>query len=107
MRRIVFALLVLLVLLDPASANAAQRVALVGATLVDGTLSDPIHDSAVLIEGERIVAVGRGAPLAVPADAEMISTEGMTVLPGLRDMHVHLMISAHMEFAAPSTLEKS
>ena len=36
----------------------AQRVAMVGGTLVDGTLSDPIRDSVILIEGQRIVAVG-------------------------------------------------
>ena len=67
----------------------AQRVAMVGGTLVDGTLSDPIRDSVILIEGQRIVAVGTVKTLPVPADATVISTEGMTVLPGLWDMHVH------------------
>jgi len=36
--------------------------------------------------------------LAVPAGAEVISTEGMTVLPGLWDMHVHLMINGHADY---------
>ena len=37
--------------------------------------------------------------LAVPPGAEVISTEGMTVLPGLWDMHVHLMINGHSDYA--------
>ena len=35
----------------------------------------------------------------MPAGAEVISTEGMTVLPGLWDMHVHLMINGHSDYA--------
>ena len=76
----------------------AQRVAMVGGTLVDGTLRDPIRDSVILIEGERIVAVGTVKTLPVPAEATVISTEGMTVLPGLWDMHVHLMINGHADY---------
>ena len=81
-----------------AQAAAADRLALVGGTLVDGTLADPIRDSVVLVEGERITAVGTVATLPVPADATVISTEGMTVLPGLWDMHVHLMINGHADY---------
>jgi len=81
-----------------AQGAAAQKVALVGGTLVDGTLADPIRDSVVLVDGERIVAVGTVATLPVPADATVISTEGMTVLPGLWDMHVHLMINGHADY---------
>ena len=79
--------------------QAVERTALVGGTLVDGTLSGPIRNSVILIEDERIVAVGTVGSLAVPADAKVISTEGMTVLPGLWDMHVHLMINGHADYA--------
>ncbi|MET0718434.1 MAG: amidohydrolase family protein [Pseudoxanthomonas sp.] len=81
------------------TAQAAERIAMVGGTLVDGTLSDPIRNSVILIEGQRIVAVGSVDSLPVPADAKVISTEGMTVLPGLWDMHVHLMINGHSDYA--------
>jgi imidazolonepropionase-like amidohydrolase len=53
----------------------------------------------IIIEGERIKAVGQVGSLAVPIGAEVISTEGMTVLPGLWDMHVHLMINGHSDYA--------
>ena len=89
--------LVLLAILPVA--QAVERTALVGGTLVDGTLSDPIRNSVILIEGERIVAVGSVDSLPVPADAKVISTEGMTVLPGLWDMHVHLMLNGHSDYA--------
>ncbi len=73
--------------------------ALVGGTLIDGFGSDPIKNSVILIEGERIKAVGTVETLPVPANAEVISTEGMSVLPGLWDMHVHTMINGHADYA--------
>jgi len=86
-------------LLCSPSIFAAARVALVGGTLVDATLREPIRNSVILIDGERITAVGSVESLPVPADARVISTEGMTVLPGLWDMHVHLMINGHADYA--------
>lgn len=86
-------------LLLTGNALAVERVAMVGGTLIDGSLNPPIRNSVVLIEDQRIVAVGTVATLAVPADATVISTEGMTVLPGLWDMHVHLMINGHADYA--------
>src|ERR1700752_1594391 len=73
--------------------------ALVGGTLIDGYGSKPIRNSVVIVEGERIKAVGQVGTLAIPRGAEVISTEGMTVLPGLGDMHVPLMINGHSDYA--------
>ncbi len=84
----------------PSAQVQSKRVkALVGGTLIDGYGSRPIQNSVVIIEGERIKAVGQIGSLAIPKDAEIISTEGMTVLPGLWDMHVHLMINGHSDYA--------
>lgn len=93
------------------SLNAASKIALVGGTLIDGNGTKPIRNSVILIEGDRITAVGQVGTLNVPADAEVISTEGMSVLPGLWDMHVHLMINGHSDYdhwdkTYPSRLEK-
>ncbi len=73
--------------------------ALVGGTLIDGYGGRPIRNSVVLIDGERISAVGTVGTLSVPAGTEVISTQGMSVLPGLWDMHVHLMLSGHSDYA--------
>jgi imidazolonepropionase-like amidohydrolase len=84
------------------AALGAQRPsgakALVGGTLIDGFGGPPIRNSVILIEDERIKAVGQVGTLQVPPGAEVISTEGMSVLPGLWDMHVHLMINGHSDY---------
>src|SRR4030095_6542831 len=90
-----------LVSFDTAGAGAQTPPgvkALVGGTLIDGFGSKPIFNSVVLIEGERIKAVGQVGKLAIPKGAEIISTEGMSVLPGLWDMHVHLMLNGHSDY---------
>lgn len=79
---------------------AAQNVkALVGGTLIDGYGSHPIQNSVIIIEGERIKTIGTVGEVEIPENAERISTEGMSVLPGLWDMHVHLMINGHTDYA--------
>ena len=83
---------------------AAQRekpesvLALVGGRLLDGYGGPPLENSVILVRGNRIEAVGRQGEVAIPAGARVISTEGHTVLPGLMDMHVHLMILGHADY---------
>lgn len=82
---------------SPAQKQPAKK-ALVGGTLIDGYGGEPLKNSVILIEGEKIIKVGQVATLSVPKDFEIISTEGMSVLPGLWDMHVHLMINGHSDY---------
>jgi imidazolonepropionase-like amidohydrolase len=78
----------------------AQKVkALVGGTLIDGYGGSPIQNSVILIEGDKIIGVGTKTTVDIPVGAEIISTEGMSVLPGLWDMHVHLMINGHSDYS--------
>ncbi|MHA7058264.1 amidohydrolase family protein [Aquimarina sp. M1] len=72
--------------------------ALVGGTLIDGFGAAPIQNSVIIIENDKIKSVGTIETLIVPATAEVISTEGMSVLPGLWDMHVHTMINGHADY---------
>jgi imidazolonepropionase-like amidohydrolase len=88
----------LAVLLAATPAASQTTVALVGGTLIDGNGGPPLRNSVVLVQGERITAVGTTATLPVPRGANVISTEGMTVLPGLWDMHVHLMLVGHGDY---------
>jgi imidazolonepropionase-like amidohydrolase len=57
-------------------------MALVGGRLIDGFGGPLLANSIILIDNERITAIGQVGTLAVPKDAEVISTEGMDVLPG-------------------------
>ena len=77
---------------------SAKPIALVGGRLIDGFGGPPLANSVILIEGERITAIGTVGSLEVPKDAEVISTEGMSVLPGLWDCHVHTMLLGHSDY---------
>lgn len=74
-----------------AATPAAKPIALVGGTLIDGTGGAIVRNSVVLLRQERIEKIGTISTLPVPQGYERISTEGMTVLPGLWDPHVHLI----------------
>src|SRR5215475_12727232 len=80
------------------ASSSFALTALVGGRLIDGFGGTPLANSVILIDGERISAIGQVGSLAVPKDAEVISTEGMDVLPGLWDCHVHTMILGHSDY---------
>ena len=82
---------VVLALLSAALGLAAHAkvTALVGGRLIDGWGGAPVSNAVILIEGERIKAVGTAETLPVPAGAEVIDTRGMSLMPGLWDNHVH------------------
>ncbi len=81
-----------------AAAADGELKALVGGTLISGLGEPPLQDSVVLVRGDRIERIGTVASLPVPDGYEVISTEGMSVLPGLWDMHVHLDINGHADY---------
>lgn len=80
---------------QPITSPPLKALALVGGTLLDGSGGPPVKNSVVLIRGDRIEKVGTVDSLPVPSGYEVVSTEGMTVLPGLWDLHVHLMYAGH------------
>ena len=97
-KRIAITLALVAAMLAAGPLAAAGKKALVGGTLVNGLGSTPIRNSVILIDGDTITQVGSVDSLEVPEGYEVISTEAMTVLPGLWDMHVHLMINGHSDY---------
>jgi len=71
------------------SGSRAQRLAIMGGTLIDGTGHAPISDSVILIENGKITAAGAKSGVKIPAGFQKIDARGKTVLPGLWDMHAH------------------
>jgi imidazolonepropionase-like amidohydrolase len=71
----------------------------VGGRLIDGFGHRPIADSVVLIDDGVITEVGTVASLPVPEGYDVISTEGMDVLPGLWENHAHLMLTGHSDYS--------
>ena len=63
--------------------------AIIGARVIDGLGGDPIEKGTVVIEGDRIAAVGKDAAVQIPRGAKVLDAAGRTVLPGIIDCHVH------------------
>jgi imidazolonepropionase-like amidohydrolase len=74
--------------------RAARRprgvLAIRGARLFDAATLAVREHTTVLVEGDRIVAVGDDRDVTPPADAEILDAAGRTLIPGLWDMHSHV-----------------
>ena len=75
----------------PETPRRPPQIAIRAARLLDVKDGRLINNAVVLIEGERIVAVGAG--LSAPASATVIDLGDVTLLPGLIDCHTHLLAS--------------
>jgi imidazolonepropionase-like amidohydrolase len=73
----------------PAPDAAPPPMAIVGATLVDGTGAAAIRNAVVVMRDSRIACAGPRAACPVPPDADSVSAGGKWVVPGLIDTHVH------------------
>ncbi len=63
-----------------------------GATLIDGNGGTPVKDPVILLQGRRIKQVGTKTTVKIPARAEVIDCSGLTLMPGLMDVHLHTMM---------------
>ena len=68
---------------------ASPVLAIVGATLVEVNGKANIPDAVVIIEGNKIKAVGPRAKVRLPRGAELIDARGKYLIPGLIDTHTH------------------
>jgi imidazolonepropionase-like amidohydrolase len=65
-----------------------EPIAIRAGRLIDGVSPKPLSDAIILVEGDRIAAVGQN--LRVPPGAQLLDLSGFTVLPGLIDAHTHV-----------------
>ena len=98
MKETIMRVVALLLLVFSLPAGADNKLALVGGTLIDGYGSTPLQNSVILVNGNLIEAVGTVDSMEVPKGYARVSTEGMSILPGLWDAHVHLMINGHGDY---------
>ncbi|WBX84162.1 amidohydrolase family protein [Sphingosinicella microcystinivorans] len=74
---------------QPASAPSAVK-ALVGGKIVNLNGKGSVTDGVILIEGDKIKAVGTPNSVQIPVGATVIPMNGRWLVPGLMNMHVHL-----------------
>jgi len=93
-RRLLVSFFIVLAAVSLPTISRAQKPALLvlqGGTLIDATGRPPLEDAVIVIEGERIKAVGKRGDVTVPRGARVIDVKGKTVLPGFIDGHCHLL----------------
>ena len=84
-----------LVLCVPAGTGAqatGSALAIVGATIIDGNGGPPLVNGSLLIDGDRIAAVGPSGAVTVPDGARVIDGTDRYVTPGFIDSNVHLSL---------------
>ncbi len=68
--------------------------AIKGGMVINGKGETPVPNGVILVDGNRIRAVGSRDDVSIPRDAEVIDLDSATLLPGLIDTHVHLVMNA-------------
>jgi len=68
-------------------------IAIVGGILIDATGASPKLDYTVVIQGEKITAVGRSEDIKIPNGAEVINADGMTIMPGIINSNQHIQLN--------------
>lgn len=73
-----------------ATARPAGTIALAGATVITMKGDEVLADATIIVEGNRITAVGPSSTTPVPAGATRIDARGKYIIPGLIDVHAHI-----------------
>ncbi len=76
---------------SPDPAPVAPAIAIVGATLWDGTGRAPVPNAVTLVQHDRILCAGAAGECVIPAKSRIIDAQGQYLIPGLIDSHVHLL----------------
>ncbi len=74
-------------------ARPSELVAYLGARIVTMRGDEVIENGALIVDGDRIRAVGAASGLAIPPSARRVDLTGRTIIPGLFDEHAHLHYS--------------
>ncbi len=73
------------------SAPSSTAIVVTNALIIDGLGGPPIADGVVVADGGRIIGVGPAGSVTIPVGAQIIDADGGAVMPGLADMHVHML----------------
>jgi imidazolonepropionase-like amidohydrolase len=79
-----------------ALAAHAEKITLVGATVINPADGKVLPNATVVIDGDRIAAAGNAKTVSAPKEARVIDCAGKFILPGYIDTHVHFFQSADL-----------
>ena len=68
-------------------------IALTGARIITMKGDEVIEEGTILVENNKIIAVGKSSEMTVPTEAKVIDVTGKTIMPGIVDVHAHLRTS--------------
>jgi Amidohydrolase family len=95
------AFLVTFIVIGCTRSQLPSALAVTGATLIDVRDGSHIEDGTVVIEGERITAVGSAQSVRLPSRVRLVDARGKYVIPGLWDMHTHIYNQRQLETFFP------
>ena len=73
------------------SLSTNAQLALVGGTIYASPTEKPIRNGVILIDGDKIIAVGRRSSVRVPRGINVIDCTGLTITAGFWNSHVHFL----------------
>ena len=76
----------------------AKQLAIKGKALIDGNGGPVVADPIILLEGERIAAVGSKDQVKIPHGVEVVDASHCTLMPGMMDLHIHLCMFNNRTF---------
>lgn len=93
-----FFIIAFLTILAQVSTGQAETLAIVGGTIIDGNGGKPIRNGVIVIDQQRITAMGTKKNTPIPQNSRIIPAEGKYIIPGLMDANVHLILALSPEY---------
>jgi len=87
--------------------KAGDLVAFVGGCLIDGSGGPVLKNGSIVVKGNRIHSVGPSEAVQIPDQARVFDISGMTIMPAMIDMHVHLYWNGEPNLALHSYKEST
>jgi imidazolonepropionase-like amidohydrolase len=76
----------------------AKQLAIKGKALIDGNGGPVLAEPIILLEGDRIAAVGTKDQVKIPHGVEVVDASHCTLMPGMMDLHIHLCMFNNRTF---------
>ncbi len=76
----------------------AKQLAVKGKALIDGNGGPVVANPVILLDGERIAAVGSDKDIKIPPGVEVVDASHCTLMPGMMDLHIHLCMFNNRTF---------